>query len=103
MKGWVVTDNGPVVNDDEEIVSIDLLQQLCLQVEDHLKNQTSVVHESQLRNLLSGVSQRDFELVFVHLQENFSKIQFDATHRLYKYNEKISEAEIVEYEAHKTI
>lgn len=46
MKGWVVTDNGPVVNDDEEIVSIELLQQLCLKVEEHLKNQTSIVHES---------------------------------------------------------
>jgi len=104
MKGWVVRDNGPELSDEDQLVSVDFLNDICSKVEQYLEQRKGIlIDEKSLWEEFTELEKEDFDIVIIHLTKKFMVDTFEDKSKtlIFKHckgpEDKISEKEIASF------
>lgn len=104
MKGWVVRDNGPELSDEDQLVSVDFLNDICSKVEKFFEQRKGILmDEKSLWEEFNELKKEDFDIVIIHLTKKFMVDVFEDKSKTLIFRccegqfDKISEKEIASF------
>jgi hypothetical protein len=95
FKGWIWgNQNGPLIQDNDELVSISLLNTICLKIVEQMKSKRNeLIEECEFRIQFRELKSDDFDLIIIHLTTKYSVDYFEDKNkqRVFKFYDSIEE------------